>query len=143
MRLRISIRGCVSPSVRPSVHPSRVIYKQRIWPFEGKKSSSDIKSNDTMSDDEVQSHLMHHRCPFFLHSFVHTLGPMGSPMTFVIALIIQFESFIKNYLSWFHSHRFKLFRSSCRWLQAGFFLKISEIPPPSNPTVGETNSHHF
>ena len=49
-----------------------------------------------MSDDEVQSHLMHHRCPFFLHSFVHTLGPMGSPMTFVIALIIEFESFIKT-----------------------------------------------
>ena len=49
----LSVRPSVHPSVRPSVHLSRVIYKQRIWPFEGKKSSSDIKSNDTMSNNEV------------------------------------------------------------------------------------------
>ena len=131
----------VRPSVRLSIRP--VLFTNNEY------GRLRVKSHQVTLKAMIQWVMMKYSriwctiAVLFLHSFVHTLGPMGSPMTFVIALIIQFESFIKNYLSWFYSHRFKLFRSSCRWLQAGFFLKISEIPPSSNPTVGETNSHHF
>ena len=57
--LRISIRGCVHPSVRPSAHRSIGPSVPRYFPttnmtvFVGKKSSNDIINNGTMSDDEV------------------------------------------------------------------------------------------
>ena len=59
MRRRISIRGHVRPSVRPSVRRSVGPYVPRYFRttnmaiFEGKRSSNDIMTNDTMSDDEV------------------------------------------------------------------------------------------
>ena len=55
MRLRISIRGRVRPSVRRSVGPSVPCYfrKTKIVDFEDRKSSNDIINNATMSDDEV------------------------------------------------------------------------------------------
>ena len=47
MRLRISIRG----RIRPSVRLSRVISNMAV--FEGKESSNDKINNDKMSDDGV------------------------------------------------------------------------------------------
>ena len=49
MRLRISKRGRVRPSVGPSVGLSRTA---NMTTFEGRKSSNDIKINDTIRDDE-------------------------------------------------------------------------------------------
>ena len=51
MRLRISIRGCVRPSVGRSV-PS-YFRTPNMAVFECEKSSTDIVNNGTMSDDEV------------------------------------------------------------------------------------------
>ena len=62
MRLRISIRGRVRPSVGPSVRPSRVI-------FEGKKSSNNIIDSDTLSDDEVVASYVPSRY-LFLHIII-------------------------------------------------------------------------
>ena len=50
MRLRISVRGCVRPSV--GTYVPRYFRTTNIALFEGKKSSNDIIINDTMSDDE-------------------------------------------------------------------------------------------
>ena len=65
MRLRISIRG----RVRPSVHPYVPCYfrKTIMAVFEGKKSSNDIINNDTMSDDEVVAFYVPPRYLFFLN----------------------------------------------------------------------------
>ena len=52
MRLRISIRGRVRPSVSPSVHLSIPYYFRTMSVFEAQKSSKDIMNNDTISDDE-------------------------------------------------------------------------------------------
>ena len=49
MRLRISKRGRVRPSVGPSVGLSRTA---NMTTFEGRKSSNDIKIIDTVRDDE-------------------------------------------------------------------------------------------
>ena len=46
MRLRISIRGCVRPSVP-------CYFRVTDMAFEGKKSSNEIINNDVVSDDEV------------------------------------------------------------------------------------------
>ena len=51
MRLRISIRGRVRPSVGPYV--PRYFRTTNMAVFEGKKSSNDILNNGTMSADEV------------------------------------------------------------------------------------------
>ena len=55
MRLRISIRGRVRPSVGPSVGWSVPSYFRtpNMAVFEGKKSSNDILNDGIMSDDEV------------------------------------------------------------------------------------------
>ena len=59
MRLRISIRGRVRPSVGPSVRRSVPSYSRttNLTIFEGRKSSNDITNNDTMSDDVVASYV--------------------------------------------------------------------------------------
>ena len=51
MRLRISIKGHVRPSVRPYV--PCYFQTTNVAVSEGKKSSTDIIINDIMSDDEV------------------------------------------------------------------------------------------
>ena len=51
MRLRISIRGHVRPSVRPSV--PCYFRMTNMANFEDKKSSNDVMDNDIISDDEV------------------------------------------------------------------------------------------
>ena len=51
MQLRISLRGHACPSVGPSVPCYYWTINMAV--FESKKSSKDIKINDTISDDEV------------------------------------------------------------------------------------------
>ena len=141
MRLCISIRGCVSPSVRPSIRP--VLFTNNEY------GRLRVKSHQVTLKAMIQWVTMKYSCIWctiavlFFALFCAHFGPNGQPHDLCHCTHNWVRKFYKNYLSWFHSHRFKLFRSSCRWLQAGFFLKISEIPPSSNPTVGEANSHHF
>ena len=63
MRLRISIRGRVRPSVRPSIPCYFRTTNMAI--FEDEKSSIDITNNDTISDDEVVASYVPPRYLFF------------------------------------------------------------------------------
>ena len=51
MRLRISVRGRVRPSVGPSIPCYFRMTNMAV--FEGRKSTNDFSNNDTVRDDEV------------------------------------------------------------------------------------------
>ena len=55
MRVCISLRARVRPSIHPPVHPSVLCYFRttNMAVFDGKKLSNDIQINDTLSGDEV------------------------------------------------------------------------------------------
>ena len=95
MRLRISIKGCVRPSVGPSVRRSVPYYFRRtkIVVFEGQKSSNVIKNDDTMSEGEVvASHVPRGTC------FFHFWGEEELPNWQIVSTKLRLGS--KFSLSW-------------------------------------------
>ena len=86
MRLRISLRDCVRPSVRRSVGRSLFIFEQRKFlcvTCESKKSSNDIINHDTMSDDEVVASFVP---PRYLFLYIFVLIGFCSPIIWQIVI---------------------------------------------------------